>query len=130
MKECNLAFHYSSHRYQGPELRRPADLCRLARSYEAARELFPIATPFEAGDAGVVNVAVHVRAGPGSKSVPESAYVAALEATARALEGWRRLSPTRSRPPLPQAAVFGVAGALLDAGFAEMGLLTIILFET
>ena len=35
---------------------------------------------------GVLNVAVHIRAGPGSKSVPEGAYVAALEATARALE--------------------------------------------
>ena len=94
LKECNLAFHsWNSNGYQGPEFRKRADLCRLARSYEAARELFPIATPFEAGDAGVVNVAVHVRAGPGSKSVPESAYVAALEATARALQALAEKRP-------------------------------------
>lgn len=65
-----------------PELTKLGTLCRLSSSYERARQLVPLATPFRAGEAGLLNVVVHVRAGPGSRSVPEAAFVPALQAIA------------------------------------------------
>jgi len=54
----------------------------------------------------------------------------ALPASSRALEGWRRQEPAKSRPPIPQGVAWGMADALLSLGHAVAGLLVMVLFET
>ena len=47
----------------------------------------------------------------------------------RALKGWRRLAPNRSRLPMPEEHMHAMVGALCAAGHAEMGLWTRMVFS-
>ena len=48
----------------------------------------------------------------------------------RALQGWTRLEPSVTRPPLPLEIAAWVAKVLLEEGVLECGLLVILMFST
>ena len=52
-----------------------------------------------------------------------------LPRAARALTGWRRLAPPRQRLPLPRAAMFAIAGALMAEGRTQMALAVALAFS-
>lgn len=78
------------------DVRGPGALHQLARMYKAMRRLLPIASPYAAvqGSARVVNVAVHLRAGSGTKTAPELAFIPILDSIADILEQVRTTNDT------------------------------------
>jgi hypothetical protein len=64
---------------------------RLAAMYDRMRRLLPIESPYvhRQGLTKIVNIAVHVRAGPGAKNVPEHAFVPVLDLLADEFERLR-----------------------------------------
>ncbi|CAK9025948.1 unnamed protein product, partial [Durusdinium trenchii] len=52
-----------------------------------------------------------------------------LTRSRKALKGWRRLRPPKSRLPLPKPAVWGIAMRLLFKGAREMALTTLLSFD-
>jgi hypothetical protein len=66
-------------------------LARLSAQYRRMRKIVPLApldAPLDAAGARVVSVGLHVRAGSGSKSFPEAAFVPVLDELAASFRGW------------------------------------------
>jgi hypothetical protein len=60
---------------------RPRSITRLPPMYERMRRLVPLVTPYvnAQGVIRIFNIAVHVRAGGGARTVPQSAYLPLLD---------------------------------------------------
>lgn len=52
-----------------------------------------------------------------------------LPRSKRALKGWRKEMPGKSRLPLPRLLMYGIAMKLISKGFREMGIKTILDFD-